>query len=85
VPSDYLEALNIGDRVRVELQEDHLEIRPVAGRGRAAAADISLPSPDDLYVEEDAAPDAKRAPQSRRVPETGRPGLFARLRRSKEK
>jgi ABC-type lipoprotein export system ATPase subunit len=56
IPRDYLENLNIGDRARVEMQSDHLKIFPVAGRGRAVEAKPDLPSPDELYVEEDAAP-----------------------------
>ncbi len=64
IPREYLETLDIGDRVRVELEDDHLTIRPVAGRGRSAARGAALepglPSPEELYVEEDAAPDAAR-------------------------
>ena len=64
IPREYLETLDIGDRVRVELEDDHLTIRPVAGRGRSAASGAALepglPSPEELYVEEDAAPDAAR-------------------------
>ena len=64
IPREYLETLNIGDRVRVELENDHLTIRPVAGRGRSATrgADLEagLPNPEELYVEEDAAPNVAR-------------------------
>ncbi len=60
IPRDYLEALNIGDRVRLELSGEHLTIHPVAGRGRVAQAEEKLPGAEELYVEEDAAPDQKR-------------------------
>ncbi len=64
IPREYLERLDIGDRVRLELEDGHLTIRPVAGRGRSATrgADLEagLPSPEELYVEEDAAPDVAR-------------------------
>ncbi|MFZ6027055.1 MAG: ABC transporter ATP-binding protein [Chloroflexota bacterium] len=60
LPRGYLENLDIGDRVRVELADRTIVIHPVAGRGRmAAASEAALPSPDDLYVEqEDVAPEA---------------------------
>jgi len=70
IPRDYLEALNIGDRVRVELESDHITLHPVAGRGRAATTDAGLPSPEELYTEEDAAP------------QPARPSLFTRVRRT---
>lgn len=59
LPRGYLESLNIGDRVRVELADHAIVIHPVAGRGRTTApTEAALPSPDDLYVEqEDVAPE----------------------------
>ncbi len=37
VPKEYLEQLDIGDRAALELTDDGILIRPVTGRGRAAA------------------------------------------------
>ena len=63
IPREFLERLNIGDRVRLELENGHISIQPVEGHGRKPeekAAD--LPGPEDLYVEaEDAAPVAAKA------------------------
>jgi len=60
LPREYLERLNIGDRVHLELLEEGVLIRPVVGRGRPAAFPReSLPAPDELYVDaEDRAPEA---------------------------
>jgi len=62
LPRNYLETLNIGDRVRVELSDENIIIHPVRGRGRMAApTEATLPSPDELYVEEeDVAPETQR-------------------------
>ena len=63
IPREFLERLNIGDRVRLELENGHISIQPVEGHGRKPeekAAD--LPGPEDLYVEaEDPAPVAAKA------------------------
>jgi ABC-type lipoprotein export system ATPase subunit/antitoxin component of MazEF toxin-antitoxin module len=69
LPRGYLEHLNIGDRVRVELTEGSIIIHPVAGRGRTAApTEAALPSPDELYVEqEDVAPETARVPWFSRI------------------
>ena len=70
IPRDYLETLNIGDRVRLEVKGADIVIHPVAGRGRTAASELALPNPDELYVdEEDTAPEKKKR------------SLTARLRR----
>ncbi len=53
-----MERLNIGDRVRLELEEGRIAIQPVEGHGRKPTEQAeALPGPEDLYVEqEDAAP-----------------------------
>jgi ABC-type lipoprotein export system ATPase subunit len=59
VPRDYLEEMRIGDRARVELTDDGILIRPVAGRAAMArlpdeeAWDVQV---SGLYVEQDAPP-----------------------------
>jgi ABC-type lipoprotein export system ATPase subunit len=67
LPREYLDRLNIGDRVRLELSEEFIAIHPVAGRGRAARrADEAEPDLVELYVEEDLAPQAENpSPLSR--------------------
>ncbi len=65
LPREYLEALNIGDRVRVELKDGGIQIRPVEGRGRnqnqTPAEELS--SPVDLYEPEpDGAPPRESQP-----------------------
>jgi ABC-type lipoprotein export system ATPase subunit len=73
LPRGYLEHLNIGDRVRVELADGSIVIHPVAGRGRTAApTEAALPSPDDLYVEQEDV-----------APETARVSWFGRIRKKK--
>lgn len=57
IPRDYLESLNIGDRVRLELKDGQLMIHPVAGRGRAAPVTESEPDFVSLYMEEDLPPE----------------------------
>jgi ABC-type glutathione transport system ATPase component len=59
LPREYLEALDIGDRVHLELKESNIIVSQVAGRGRVAAPKVTLPSPEELYIEEDAAPEEK--------------------------
>jgi putative ABC transport system ATP-binding protein len=59
IPRDYLEALDIGDRVRLELKGADIIIHSVAGRGRTTTVESALPSPDELYIEEDRAPEKK--------------------------
>jgi putative ABC transport system ATP-binding protein len=39
IPRQYLETLNIGDRVRLVLQEQFIAVHPVAGRSRPGRAD----------------------------------------------
>ncbi len=60
IPRDYLEALNIGDRVRLELRDGQLMIHPVAGRGRSAPVVESEPDFVSLYMEQDVAPESSR-------------------------
>jgi putative ABC transport system ATP-binding protein len=58
LPREYLEALNIGDRVRLELMAGSISIYPVSGRGRAAKeAQEQLEDLVELYIEEDSAPE----------------------------
>lgn len=60
IPRDYLEALNIGDRVRLELRDRQLMVHPVAGRGRSAPVLESEPDFVSLYMEQDVAPEPSR-------------------------
>lgn len=56
IPKEYLEALDIGDRVRLEVKAGEIAIQPVAGRGRASLPADDLPISHELYVEEDPEP-----------------------------
>jgi ABC-type lipoprotein export system ATPase subunit len=47
VPREYLEQLNIGDRVTLEVTDDAIQIRPVAGRGSVAAPLLTGLDDDD--------------------------------------
>jgi putative ABC transport system ATP-binding protein len=59
LPREYLESLNIGDRVRLELTAGSISIYPVSGRGRAAKEpQEQLEDLVELYMEEDSAPEA---------------------------
>jgi putative ABC transport system ATP-binding protein len=57
IPRDYLESLNIGDRVRLEIKDGHILVRPVSGRGRAAKPEEAHPQPEELYLQPDQAPE----------------------------
>jgi putative ABC transport system ATP-binding protein len=57
IPREYLETLNIGDRVRLELRDGQITIYAVEGRGRAAANSESQPEFETMYFEEDLAPE----------------------------
>lgn len=57
IPRDYLETLDIGDRVRLELRDGEILVHPVAGRGRVAAVTESEPDFVSLYMEEDKPPE----------------------------
>jgi hypothetical protein len=56
IPRDYLEELRIGDRARVELTDEGILVRPVAGReavaSRASDEDEWEVQVSGLYVEE---------------------------------
>ncbi len=60
IPRDYLEELRIGDRARVEMTDEGILIRPVAGReavsARAAEEDSWEVQVSGLYVEQQDAP-----------------------------
>ena len=57
IPRQYLEILNIGDRVRLELQEQFIAVHPVVGRGRSRRTAEEVQSDlVALYLEEDQAP-----------------------------
>jgi ABC-type lipoprotein export system ATPase subunit len=58
IPRDYLEALNIGDRVRLEIHGEQILIHPVAGYGRASPPAGSTVPVEALYVAEDQAPES---------------------------
>jgi putative ABC transport system ATP-binding protein len=66
VPRDYLDEFGIGDRARVELTDEGILIRPVAGREAVTRADEREQwevQVSGLYVEQDEPP----APQHRRA------------------
>jgi ABC-type lipoprotein export system ATPase subunit len=68
IPRDYLEALDIGNRVRLELEDDRISIFPVAGRGQPASSSSPTPiNPDELYIEADQAPQASQKTLSARL------------------
>jgi len=60
IPRDYLDALNIGDRVRLEVRDEQLMIHPVAGRGRSAPVLESEPDFVSLYMEEEIPPEPSK-------------------------
>jgi ABC-type lipoprotein export system ATPase subunit len=60
IPREYLEALNIGDRVRLELKTGEIAIQPVAGRNRTAEPAEDLPLVQDIF-EKDPEPEVHRA------------------------
>ena len=51
---------DLGGRVRLELKGADIIIHSVAGRGRSATPEEALPSPEELYIEEDCAPEKKQ-------------------------
>jgi ABC-type lipoprotein export system ATPase subunit len=59
IPRDYLETLNIGDRVRLEMRDGHLSVHPVSGRGRAMPVTKSEPDYVSLYMAEDLPPETQ--------------------------
>lgn len=61
IPRDYLETLNIGDRVRLEMKEGGISIHPVSGYERAAAPAGTAQAFVELYTEEDAAPQVEKS------------------------
>jgi ABC-type lipoprotein export system ATPase subunit/antitoxin component of MazEF toxin-antitoxin module len=69
IPRDYLETLNIGDRVRLEIKENQMIVHPVSGRGRTPAVKENEADFVSLYVEEDLPPETAEKP------------ILARLRR----
>jgi putative ABC transport system ATP-binding protein len=59
IPRDYLERLDIGDRVQLELRDSHIVIHPVAKRGRdATSGDEIRPQSEELYLQPDQAPES---------------------------
>lgn len=57
IPRDYLEILNIGDRVRLELRDSQLLVHPVSGRGRTVHVTETENEFVALYMEEDNPPE----------------------------
>jgi ABC-type lipoprotein export system ATPase subunit len=57
IPRDYLEMLDIGDRVRLELRDGDILIHPVSGRGRGQGPSGDFSAPGDLYLTQDQAPE----------------------------
>jgi putative ABC transport system ATP-binding protein len=62
IPQEYLEMLDIGDRVRLELRDGDLLIRPVTGRGRGQGPSQDFSAPGDLYLIQDQAPEGDSHP-----------------------
>jgi ABC-type lipoprotein export system ATPase subunit len=56
IPREYLEKLNIGDRVRLELKAGEITIQPVTGRSRLVTPAEDLPLAQDLYTASDPEP-----------------------------
>jgi putative ABC transport system ATP-binding protein len=73
IPREYLEALNIGDRVRLEVKEDQILVRAVAGRGRRSAAQAGDGETIALYMEEDLPPDPPQGSVFDRLRNLARP------------
>lgn len=59
IPGDYLEMLDIGDRVRLELRDGDILIHPVTGRGRGQGPSQDFSAPGDLYLTQDKAPEVE--------------------------
>jgi len=82
IPRDYLESLNIGDRVRVELRHGQILVHPVLGRGRIEPAEESESDFVSLFFEEDLPPEPNGRSLRFRLPRL--PGLRLPLRRGKQ-
>jgi ABC-type multidrug transport system ATPase subunit len=84
IPREYLETLDIGDRVRIEMKDQNLVIHPVAEYRREKEEEVEmLPSPVDLYVEEeDQAPDAGTRGVRKLLKSASLAGLVGRLRKN---
>ncbi len=81
IPRDYLESLNIGDRVRLELRDGQIVLQPVSGRGRAAPVIESEPDFVSLYMEEDLPP---KPPEKTLATRLGRLSARHSTRRKKQ-
>jgi hypothetical protein len=84
IPREYLETLDIGGRVRLELKEGQILIHPVSGHGRPTGGEAAFPESEALYIEEDAAPEAgvpSRWAAQTWAAHTWGPHVWARLRR----
>ena len=57
IPREYLEKLDIGDRVRLELRDGDILIRPVSGRRRTGGPSGDLPGPVELFLSQEQAPE----------------------------
>jgi putative ABC transport system ATP-binding protein len=79
LPREYLEALNIGDRVRLELSAGSISIYPVSGRGRAIKEpQEQLEDLVELYMEEDSPPELDNLPLKSRLRGLSQRVLFRR-------
>jgi putative ABC transport system ATP-binding protein len=72
IPREYLEALNIGDRVRLELKDGQIIVQPVSGRGRLTSRAESEEDFVSLYVEEDLPPEPPEKSIAARLRKLGR-------------
>lgn len=81
IPRDYLESLDIGNRVRLELRDGHIVIHPVSGRGRAATPEEIQPQPEELYLQPDQAPESAGSSWIERARRLGGRIRFARRSR----
>lgn len=77
IPREYLEMLDIGDRVQLEIREGDIVIHPVTGRGRVSQPVEALPGPEDLYIMENQRPEMRSSSMIARLRQIG--GRISRL------
>ncbi len=79
IPREYLEALNIGERVRLEIKGEQILIHPVAGYERTSTPAGSTVPVEALYVAEDQAPESAGPAwlaRLQKLPRSGRLAIF---------
>lgn len=62
IPREYLEKLDIGDRVHLELRDGDILISPVSGRRRSRGSSGDLAGPGGLFFAPDQAPEVTSGP-----------------------